>query len=410
VYARKNVSCGLRIQWVILTGEYPPQPGGVGDYTRLVARALAAAGDEVQVWAPRISDRDEGEAGVAVHRLADHFGLRSLLVLSRTLKGLSPKARILVQYVPQAFGWKGMNLPFFFWLWTQRKRCRIEVMFHEVATPWSFGWRWRDFRRNVLAATTRIMAFFVARSAGRIFVSIPAWKKMLKPSTAQRVKIEWLPLPTNIPTVVDRKRVAVRREVLRGRSDYLLGIMRADFGACLDIQNVDLGTFSLQSVNALLITLPEILGHNPGTAVVLVGRGGPRLRDQLLSGWPAFCGRISASGYLKGQDVAEHLAACDLLIQPYFDGVSSRRTSAMAGLALGLPILTMTGPLTEPIWAQSRAVELAPSLEALAAAVGPLLANEKERVRLALAAKLFYQEYFYIDRSIGCLRKEIESA
>jgi glycosyltransferase involved in cell wall biosynthesis len=397
------------LSWVILTGEYPPQPGGVGDYTRLVARALAAAGDEVQVWAPPITGRDEGDAGVTVHRLPDHFGLRSLLVLSRMLKDLSPTARILVQYVPQAFGWKGMNLLFFFWLWMQRKRCRIEVMFHEVATTWSLGWRWRDLRRNVLAATTRIMAFFVARSARRIFVSIPAWTKMLKPLTAQALKIEWLPLPTNTHTLVDRKRVAERRQVLRGRSDYLLGTFRADFGTCLDIQNVQFDTFSLQPVNALLITLPGILSHNPDTAVVLLGHGGSRLRDQLLSNWPAFRGRISATGYLGGQDAAEHLAACDLLIQPYVDGVSSRRTSAMAGLALGLPTLTMTGPLTEPIWAQSRAVELAPSLDALAAAVGPLLANEKERLRLALAAKVFYQEYFQIDRAIGRLRNEIGS-
>jgi len=82
----------------------------------------------------------------------------------------------------------------------------------------------------------------------------------------------------------------------------------------------------------------------------------------------------------------------------------------MAGLALGIPTLTMSGPLTEPIWTESGAVKLAPSLKALAAAVGPLLADEKERLRLALAAKLFYREYFQIDRTIGCLRKETESA
>ena len=30
--------------WAILTGEYPPQPGGVSDYTLQVCRGLAAAG------------------------------------------------------------------------------------------------------------------------------------------------------------------------------------------------------------------------------------------------------------------------------------------------------------------------------------------------------------------------------
>ena len=39
-------------RWVILTGEYPPQSGGVSDYTRLVVEGLAAVGDEVAVYAP----------------------------------------------------------------------------------------------------------------------------------------------------------------------------------------------------------------------------------------------------------------------------------------------------------------------------------------------------------------------
>ena len=36
-------------KWEMLTGEYPPQPGGVSDHTRRVAAALAAAGDTVNV-------------------------------------------------------------------------------------------------------------------------------------------------------------------------------------------------------------------------------------------------------------------------------------------------------------------------------------------------------------------------
>ena len=42
--------------WAIITGEYPPDPGGVSDYTYLVATHLADAGDEVHVCARRNRD------------------------------------------------------------------------------------------------------------------------------------------------------------------------------------------------------------------------------------------------------------------------------------------------------------------------------------------------------------------
>ncbi len=384
------------LSWIIFTGEYPPQPGGVGDYTRLVARTLAAAGNEVQVWAPPISGRDEGDAGVAVHRLADHFGLRSLLVLSRALKGLTPKARILVQYVPQAFGWKGMNLPFCFWLWMQRRRCFIIVMFHEVATPWGDGFGLREMRRNVLAAITRVMAFFVAHSARRIFGSIPAWKKMLRPLIGKRT-VEWLPVPSNIPNEVDLIRVAkLRRELLNARSvQFLVG---------------HFGTFGGHIADGLRIVLPRILAQQPAIAILLIGRGCEAFAQAFRARWPELGDRLIATGLLPAEAVSEHLSACDLLVQPYADGVSSRRTSVMAGLALGKPIVTTNGFLSEAVWKESGAVCLANSFEEMADQVGPLLANSAERARLGTAAAALYRERFHIDRTVAALRSNVASA
>ena len=39
-------------RWHILTCEYPPQSGGVSDYTYLVAKGLAELNDQVHVGAP----------------------------------------------------------------------------------------------------------------------------------------------------------------------------------------------------------------------------------------------------------------------------------------------------------------------------------------------------------------------
>src|SRR5262245_35034850 len=96
-------------QWVLITGEYPPEPGGVSDYTRLVARGLAAAGDEVHVWAPAASPSlsEPSDPGVSVHRLRGKFGRRDMEMLDSSLKRLAKPFRLFVQYVPHAFGRKG---------------------------------------------------------------------------------------------------------------------------------------------------------------------------------------------------------------------------------------------------------------------------------------------------------------
>ena len=108
------------IRWAILTGEYPPDPGGVSDYTRLVARGLAAAGDGVRVYAPPSrGTMVPDDPGVAVCRLPGRFGPRSLLVLERLLAEHPRPDRVLVQYVPHAFGFKAMNLPFAKWIATR---------------------------------------------------------------------------------------------------------------------------------------------------------------------------------------------------------------------------------------------------------------------------------------------------
>jgi len=91
--------------WQILTGEYPPQPGGVSDYTQLLAAGLAADGADVTVWAPPCEAPAPFTHGrVTVHRLPDCFGARSLRAIDAHLRTLPHPRRILVQYVPHAFG------------------------------------------------------------------------------------------------------------------------------------------------------------------------------------------------------------------------------------------------------------------------------------------------------------------
>lgn len=370
--------------WAVITGEYPPQPGGVSDYTREVALGLAKAGDQVHVWAPATDQPTPEEGGVQVHRLAGGFGMRGLSIVSAALAQLPDSTRILVQYVPQAYGWKGMNVPFCLWL--ARRRLPVWVLYHEVAYP--FQWSQRP-HRNVLAVVTRAMAWIVANAATRIFVSIPSWISMLPRGRS----IEWLPIPSTIPTSVNAEAVAAVRNRLAPAHPE--GVLIGHFG-----------TYGVHIAPLLHEILPVLLMADPRRSILLLGGGGLRFQRRFADAFPQLASRIAAPGVLPAHAVSTHLAACDLVIQPYADGVSARRTSMMAGLALGLPILTTAGHLTESLWAESGAVGLVPAFvtkEFLREAEA-LLGDPARLKDLGSRAAALYRDRFDLSNTLRVLR------
>ena len=377
------------ITWHIITGEYPPNPGGVADYTRLVALGLASHGDSVHVWAPAVADEEPPEAGVEVHRLPGGFGARTLDALGRGLAGAGA-GQILVQYVPQGFGMRGMNLPFCVWLF-ERRRAGITIMFHEVAV----ALRWQQpLRHNVIGAVNRAMAFALTRAARRCFVVAAAWEQLLRALAPAQAEISWLPVPSNVAVVEDRAGVRALRKTLVGKGGKILG----HFGTARE-------TWIAERLGDVV---PALLRERPRATFLLVGHDSPDLRSHVLARAPELHTRVQATGPLAPADLSLHLAACDVMLQPYADGVSTRRTSMMAALAHRRPVLTTAGGLTEPLWAQSRAVALVAvgDAAAMGAALERLIDDAPERARLGVAAGALYAERFDLTHTIAALREE----
>jgi len=376
---------------VILTGEYPPQSGGVSDYTRLVTEGLAAVGDEVAVFAPPQGlGPDSAPPGVRVRRLPDRFGLRGLRWLDRELVRCRPD-RILVQYVPNAFGLKAMNLPFAAWLAVRARRVApLWVMFHELAFPFVR----RPLKHNLIAVVNRVMAWAVAGAADRVLVSIPSWGQLLCQICPRARPAEWLPVPCNVATAADPEVVAA------ARSQYAPDPAAPLVG--------HFGTFGRMITDLLEPTIVGLLRTDPRARILLIGRGSERYHSRIAAAHPDVADRVTGTGELPPVEVAAHLRACDLLLQPYPDGVSSRRTSVMAGLANRVPVVTNLGALSEPLWAASTGASVVPCPDptALAAAVVKVLALPSED-RLALGARgaeLYFSE-FTLERTIARLRQ-----
>jgi glycosyltransferase involved in cell wall biosynthesis len=374
--------------WHFITGEYPPDLGGVGDYTRQLGEALSRCGDDVHVWTPRSPASAHDTGPIAVHRLPDNFGPRAMLKMDRGIDRRS-KSQVFVQYVPHAFGLKAMNVPLCLWL-AARHRERLAVMFHEVSYPLG---REQSLRHNLLGAVTRAMAAILARSARRIFVTTPAWEPLLRSISRTRQTISWLPTFSNVPMVVDQAGVDAIHRRIAPQGCKIAG----HFGAH--------GSVYADRTTELLAA---VLARDSDLSVLLIGNGGPEFRARMLARHPSFANRLHATGALAPAELSSSIAACDLMIQYYPDGVTTRRTSCMATLEHGRPVVTSAGSLTEPLWAESRAVALAPAndIAAIAALVHRLLNDAPERLRLGSAARELYDRRFDLRHTVAALRAD----
>lgn len=364
----------------LLTCEYPPKRGGVADYTAVIAAGLAAAGCEVHVWGPGNDPRPDVEAsGVTVHRVAGRFGPAGLARLGRGLDRFPGPRTLVVQYVPHGFGWKAMNVAFAAWVYARRAVSRddVRVMFHEVAFPWVR----RPLKHNVIAAVTRATAALLCRACTRAYVSVPGWLDLLKSLGGARVPTRWLPVPTTLPADPPAGLVAAKR----------LGAPTVGH----------FGTYGPLITSLLGPALGAVLDRRPDARVVLIGANGDRWRDEFLRTRPGDAPRVTATGERPTPELAAWLRACDVVVQPYPDGASSRRTTFTAALANAVPVVTNRGHLTDPLVAAAP-VAFAP-VDRLADAALELLDSPGRRRELGEAGRRYYGEQFAADRTVAAL-------
>ena len=379
-------------RWAILTGEYPPQSGGVSDYTRLVAEGLAAVGDEVAVYAPPQGHRpglgpSRGPGPPAAGPVRPPWpplarpgaGPRSTgpnpdpvrTPCVRT-EGDEPPIRRVGRCPGPAGGPSLGDVP------------RGGVPIRPPAAP-------------AQPAGHRQPGHGLGHSrCGRPGAGLDPWlgsscwsrsaRGPGRPSGC-RSPAMWPPRPS------PRWSLPPAPSYAPDPAAPLVG---------------HFGTFGRPITDLLEPAIVGLLRTDPLARVLLIGRGSERYHVHIGASHPDLAGRVAGTGELPPAEVAAHLRACDLLLQPYPDGVSSRRTSVMAGLANRVPIVTNLGALSEPLWAASTGVAVVPGPDpaALAAAVVKVLALPSES-RLALGARgaELYLSEFALERTIERLRR-----
>ncbi len=279
---------------------------------------------------------------------------------------------IVLQYNPFAYGRWGFApwLPSALGrLGRQRPRPIIAVMVHEPFMPLSGG------RKTLMGWWQRLQLAALRRTADVTFVSIEQWVGAVR-RWGPAGPIHQIPAGSPLPDMRSQ-RVAARAELGVGEET----IVMAAFGTGHPSRLMDRVSASARRL------------HESGHELVLLNLG---------AGAPALVGvpdsvRVEAPGLLEPAALARRLSAADLFVAPFIDGVSSRRTTFVAALQHGLPVVSTDGPLTDDLLRSARwGCRLVPvgDTDRFTAAVAELAARPDERERLGHGARVLYESEF----------------
>ena len=370
------------VHWCFITPEYPPNVGGVADYTRLVATHLVQADQRVTVLAPCRGEPPR-DVGLDVEAVLGNFGPLGFWRGSRVLDALPRPRRLFLQWVPHGYGFKSMNLLLVLWLWWRVvvRRDSLWIMAHEPFLAFEHG-----FKQRLAACVHRLMVWVLLRLASRAFAGNRLWIRSLSPWCPKRVQVEWLPVPSTLPLVEDAKAIQNIRGQL-SESEVFVG---------------HFGTFGAHTREVLGEPLRLVLEKLPNIHALLLGKNGDRYLSEWVKEYPHLQGRVTAPGAQYLDRLSLGISACDVMLQAYIGGISTRNTSLMAILQHGKPVVATRGHVTDPEWSEWGVVELASvgDSQALAEKTIRLLENKSLLETKSMEAKHLYNSFFSIDRLI----------
>ncbi|MDI3339129.1 MAG: glycosyltransferase [Sphaerobacter sp.] len=354
---------------LVVSGEYPPMRGGIGDYTARLVAALAEAGWQASILTAHAAATNPDPR---VLPWIDRWGWAAARVVRRAV--LATGADLVhIQYQTGAFAMHPVVnlLPHVLRRWLPQ--VPVLVTFHDLRVPYLFpkAGRAREWANRLLASGAAAVIATNALDRG----CLARW-----PGVAARTAL--ILIGSNLPDVGAVDPVAVRARLGVAPGECAVGF----FGFLTRDKGVEL----------LLDALERLPQHRPRLVII----GGAlsdtdaanaayhrELRARLArSPVPA-----TVTGHLAPQDAAEALAALDVVALPFRQGASLRNGTLIAAVRAGAPVVTtapVPGDALDPL-VDGDSVWLVPpwDVDALAGALDRLLARPELRARLREGAR-----------------------
>ncbi len=363
---------------LFISGEFPPDGGGVGDYTVRLSDSLTALGFGVGVLTR--SGPAAGVPGVGVFPLAEAWSSRAWGLILRAAREFRPDL-VHLQYQAAAFGLApaAMFLPA---VLGRLGGYPVAVTFHDLRPPYLFPKAGR-LRRLAVGMLYLSSAGAVATNGA----DLVRLQRVGFPGVRFRPPLAFIPIGSNVlPVPTEPEEVGtLRREVGAGPGERLIG----HFG----LMNWSKG------VELVLAACRRLLDGGYRVRLVVIGGTAGRTDPTNLKyaefirrevGRLGLGDRTFWTGPLPADGVSRWLQAVDLLLLPYLDGASLRRGSLVAALVHGRPVVTTRPPdprALRPLVAGEHLVTAEAQAEALAEAVRKVLDDPGLAARLGEAAR-----------------------
>ena len=360
----------------LITSRLPPIRCGVGDYSVQLGNALTARGDEVVLLTTHDQAPVVAGAAFSVRNTLPSWGVRGVTKIWREINTLKPDV-ILVQWVPFLYSRTGTNLSFPLTIAALAARgFRVQVMVHE---PWvRFIW-WSYF---LTGPVQRLALGILATASRKVSVSITPWRDLLRSRLPwKRDDIDYVPVGSNIPLVRVPSRTAFRAK------------------AGIPDDAVVLAMFSLHGAAKAFSYVESawrtVTSRADGRRFHLVLVGASAEEAARLLPEAAAHPRCIVTGPLPAADVSAWLQSIDVLLAPFSDGMTTRRTTVMAAMAHGVPVVTTRGRLTDPDLFDRSPLLLADlDADVFAGSVVALIDDPARRTALGGATRAFYERHF----------------
>lgn len=349
----------------LVTGEYPPMQGGVGAYTRVLARTFAQQGHEISIFASAQAQNDD--ANIQLTNTVTHWGINAL----RDLKRWSHTQRLDVlnaQYQTAAYGMS----PWIHFIPDYIRDLPVVTTFHDLRFPYLFPKA--GFLRDW------IVIHLASASDGAIVTNHEDYERIRHLPNAALIPIGSNIL-SRVPPDLDSR---LWREKAGAQSDDFLvayfGFMNRSKGVEPLLES--LAALRADGIPARLVLIGGRTGTSDPTNAAYADEIDQRIAVLGLA--PYICW----TGFVDDTAVAAYLTASDAAALPFLDGASYRRGTLMAAVEHGCAIVTTTPAVPIPTFGDGENMLLVPPNDsaALAAALRQLYESPELRQRLRRGA------------------------